>query len=741
MKLVIVESPAKAKTIQKYLGGDFIVKSSYGHVRDLPKSTLGVDVDNDFEPEYVVPVKARKQVAELTKSAAKAKAIYFATDDDREGEAIAWHLMTVLKPKKSQKVFRITFTEITKSAILYAVEHPRDLDVNLVNAQQARRVLDRLVGYELSPLLWRKIRMGLSAGRVQSVAVRLIVERETEITAFKADEYWTLEALLHAGEHSFTANLTSKGETKFPKLGIPTKADMDNIVSGLQGVSYTVKHIETKERKRTPPPPFITSTLQQSAVNALGFSSKKTIMLAQQLYEGVELGDEGPTGLITYMRTDSTNLSTEATSKAQQIITKLFGEKYALPAPRAYSKKAKGAQEAHEAVRPTDPGRTPESLGSHVTPDQAKLYRLIWQRMVASQMAEAKLQNVTADIEAGEYVFRAVGSTVLFDGYVKVLGEKAALKETVLPELAVGDALRLEKLNPEQHFTEPPARYSEATLVKALEEHGIGRPSTYAPTIDTVQRREYVAKGEDKRFRPTEIGDLVTKLLIEHFPDIVDITFTATMENDLDTIAEGKKEWQPVIKSFYKPFHAAIGKKDKELNKAELTQEKTGERCPKDGGEVVIKLGRFGKFKACVNYPECKFTEPIGEEKQLQQELGGENCPDCGKPLVVKRGRFGPFLGCSGYPDCKHIKKIEKGTGAACPLCGKGEIVEKRSRKGKTFYACNKYPDCKNAYWSKPTGEKCPTCSSLLVYGAKQTARCSNKECGFTKQLEDSAPE
>lgn len=735
MKLVIVESPAKAKTIQKYLGGDFVVKSSYGHVRDLPKSKLGVDVDNDFEPQYVVPVKARKQVEDLRKAAAKATVIYFATDEDREGEAIAWHLLAILKPKKSQKVHRITFTEITREAITRAVENPRELDVNLVNAQQARRVLDRLVGYELSPLLWKKIRRGLSAGRVQSVAVRLIVEREEEIRAFKPEEYWTLEALLNDDGRAFSAILSAKNGTKLTKLAITNKTMMDDVLRDLNGVSYKVINVETKERKRTPPPPFITSTLQQSAVNALGFSSKKTMMLAQQLYEGVELGDEGPTGLITYMRTDSVNLAQEATTKAREAITKLFGTSYALPTPRVFSKKAKGAQEAHEAIRPTDPARTPESLASHLMPDQLKVYRLIWQRMVASQMAEARLQNVAADIEAGAYTFRATGSTVLFDGYVKVLGEKAALKETVLPELAVGDTPTLEKLNPEQHFTEAPARYSEATLVKALEEDGIGRPSTYAPTIDTIQRREYVAKGDDKRFSPTEIGELVTKLLKEHFPTIVDITFTATMEEDLDNIASGAKEWQPVIKSFYKPFHATISRKDKELNKAELTQEKTNEICPKDGGEVIIKLGRFGKFKACANYPECKFTEPIGEEKQLQQELSGEMCPTCGKPLVVKRGRFGPFLGCSGYPDCKYIKKIEKGTGVACPACGKGEIVEKRSRKGKTFYACNKYPDCKNAYWSKPTGEKCPTCNSLLVYGAKNTARCSSKDCKFTKQM------
>ncbi|MEX1997268.1 MAG: type I DNA topoisomerase [Candidatus Andersenbacteria bacterium] len=733
MKLVIVESPAKAKTIQKYLGKDFVVKSSYGHIRDLPKSKLGVDVDNDFAPQYVIPIKARKQVAELKKAAAQASEIYFATDEDREGEAIAWHLTQVLKVKPG-KVKRITFAEITKTAIAQAITNPRPLDINLVNAQQARRVLDRLVGYELSPLLWKKIRRGLSAGRVQSVAVRLIVEREEEIKAFQAEEYWSLQAEFLKDSHPFAAELTRKAETKLDKLAIKTKADMDNILRDLHGVQYHVQDIQTKERKRTPPPPFTTSTLQQSAVNQLGFSSKKTMMLAQQLYEGVEIGDEGPVGLITYMRTDSLNLAAEATTQAREAIRSLFGKEYALPQPRHFAKKAKGAQEAHEAIRPTDPARQPQQIASYLTPDQLKLYRLIWQRLMASQMADARLQIVSATIEAGLHGFRAAGTTVLFDGYVKALGEKAAFKETVLPPLQSGEELNLTKLLPEQHFTVPPARYSEATLVKALEEKGIGRPSTYAPTIDTIERREYVTKGDDKRFTPTEVGALVTKLLLDHFPHIVDTEFTATMENDLDNIAAGEREWQPVIKNFYDPFHKIIGQKEKEISKAELTQEKTGEICPRCGGELVIKLGRFGKFKACTKYPECKYTEPIGEEKKLQQELSDEQCPKCGKPLVMKRGRFGPFLGCSGYPDCKHIKKIEKTTGVACPACSSGEIVEKRSRKGKTFYACNRYPDCERAFWSKPTGEKCPECQNLLVFGAKNTIRCSSKECNFSKE-------
>ncbi|MEX1111917.1 MAG: type I DNA topoisomerase [Candidatus Andersenbacteria bacterium] len=735
MNLVIVESPAKAKTIQKYLGKGYVVKSSYGHVRDLPKTRLGVDVDGDFEPKYVVPAKARPRIKELQAAAKKADMIYFATDEDREGEAIAWHLMEALKPDP-KKIKRITFAEITKSAITKAIENPRELDVNLVDAQQARRVLDRLVGYELSPLLWKKVRRGLSAGRVQSVAVRLIVEREKEIRAFKPEEYWTIDALLKKAESELTASLRAKGDTPYKKLDITTKDQVEGILKELEGATYTVSSIEKKERKLTPPPPFTTSTLQQAAVNQLGYSSKRTMMVAQQLYEGIELGEQGPTGLITYMRTDSVNLAAEATAKARETIESEFGGQYALSSPREFKKKSKGAQEAHEAIRPTDPAHTPASIASHLSPEQLKIYTLIWQRMVASQMAEARIEQTAADITAGAYTFRASGMTVVFDGFVRALGEKAAFKETVLPELSEGDVLDLTKLENEQHFTQPPARYSEATLVKALEEHGIGRPSTYAPTIDTIQRRGYVEKNEDKRFGPTEIGELVNGVLTDHFPNIVDIDFTANMENDLDEVASGKKKWRPLMKDFYDPFHKQIEIKEKELSKKELTQEETGESCPKCGNAVVIKLGRFGKFKACSNYPDCKHTEPIGEDKKLEEEHTGKICPDCGKPLVVKRGRFGPFLGCSGYPDCKHIEKILKEIGVDCPKCGKGKIVEKRSRRGKTFYACDQYPEYENAYWSKPTGEKCPDCGSLVVFGAKGTVRCSSKECSYKTTTE-----
>jgi len=738
MKLVIVESPAKAKTIKKYLGRGFTVTSSYGHIRDLPKSTMGVDTKKNFTPRYVVPDRAKKNVAALKKYAAKADTIYFATDEDREGEAIAWHLLELLKPKPSQKIKRITFDQITKTAITNAVANPRDINMLLVDAQQARRILDRLVGYELSPLLWSKIRRGLSAGRVQSVVVRLIVEREAAIKAFKPQEYWSLIADLAQNDQPFTASIWKHQDQKYDKHDIADQKSMDQIMADLKDIkNFEVTNISTKERKRTAPPPFTTSSLQQAGVNQLGYSSKKTMMLAQQLYEGIELGDKGPTGLITYMRTDSVNIASEAAAKAKTIIDKLYGPEYSLPAPRTFTNKSKGAQEAHEAIRPTSPTRTPDNLADFLSPAQLKLYRLIWQRLVASQMADAKLQTVAADLAAGDYTFRASGTTVLFDGFVRALGKKAAFKENLLPDLSQGDKPEVAKLNPEQHFTQPPPRYSEATLVKTLEEFGIGRPSTYAPTIDTIQKREYVEKNDDKKFEPTEIGTLVTNLLKEHFPNIVDTEFTANMESQLDSIAAGDTKWQPVIKEFYKPFHETIKQKKKELDKKKLTEEPTGESCPKCQHDMVIKLGRFGKFKACSNYPDCKYTEPVGEDKELQKQASKETCPDCGKSLVLKHGRFGPFMGCSGYPDCKHIKKIEKGTGVTCPKCQIGEIIEKKSRRGKVFFACNKYPDCENAYWSKPTGKTCPDCQSLLVFGAKKTIRCSSKECKFSQPNDD----
>jgi len=731
MDLVIVESPTKAKTITRFLGKGYKVESSFGHVRDLPKSKLGVDIEHDFEPQYIVPVKAKKRVAELKKLAAKANTIYLASDEDREGEAIAWHLEQLLPSKHPMK--RIAFHEITKEAILHALENPRELHPHMIDAQQARRVLDRLVGYELSPFLWRKIYRGLSAGRVQSVAVRLIVEREREITAFLPQEFWSIDALMQHSGQDFEAALHAIDGKSLKKFDIPKKEDADRIVADLQGAVFTVATVEQKERTRKSNAPFTTSTLQQEGNNTLGFSAKQTMMLAQQLYEGVEL-EQGSTGLITYMRTDSVNLAEKFLSEAESFITNEYGKNYA--DRKTFTTKSKGAQEAHEAIRPTDVNITPESIRAHLDPKQYKLYDLIWRRAVASQMKPAIILATTADMQSGKYTLRATGSQLQFDGWLKIAPEK--MNENLLPPLQNNDAVECKTLEGKQHFTEPPARYTEASLVKALEERGIGRPSTYAPTIATVVARGYVKK-EQRSLIPEEIGFMVNDLLVEHFPTIVDYDFTANMENELDEIAEGKKEWKPIIKAFYEPFKKLLVEKDKEINKKDLVEEKSDEKCPKCGKDMVIKMGRFGKFLACTGYPECKTTKPLGEDgKPAVEEPVDVKCEKCGKPLVRKTGRFGAFLGCSGYPDCKNIVNIEKKTGVKCPKCDEGDIIEKRSRYGKTFYACNKYPKCENAYWSKPTGETCPTCKSLLLYGAKGTIRCSNKECTYKTQQEES---
>lgn len=735
--LVIVESPTKAKTISKFLGKDYVVKSSFGHLRDLPKSKLGVDVKNNFEPEYEVGAgKNRKTAAELKKLAKEADKVILASDEDREGEAIAWHLAQILglkldEKKKTGKPYeRIVFHEITKGAILKALSNPRELDLRLVDAQQARRVLDRLVGYKLSPLLWTKIRYGLSAGRVQSVAVRLIVEREREIQAFKKEEYWELLANLSKRNSSeiFTAKLTKVDGKTLKKMEIKNEAAASKIKIDLEKATYNIENITKKETKKNPLPPFTTSTLQQAAGNRLGYSAKQTMMIAQQLYEGISLGKGGSVGLITYMRTDSLNLSTDARTVALNYITNHFGKEYA--AERFFKTKSKGAQEAHEAIRPTDPTRTPESVKEFLDAKQLKIYTLIWQRMMASQMASALSDLTNIDIAAGKYTLRASGSVIKFDGFMKVYSMKS--EETIFPALDKGETLQLHTLKAEQHFTQPPARYNEAGLVKALEEHGVGRPSTYAPTISTIQDRGYVKK-EEKRLAPEEIGFIVNDFLVEHFPNIVDIQFTAKMEDDLDEVAEGKQEWRKLMKTFYDPFISNLKEKEKTVDKKALTEEKTDEVCEKCGSPMIIKLGRFGKFMACSNYPDCKTTKPLGEEKELNKEFSGEACEKCGKPMAVKRGRYGTFLGCSGYPDCKNIKKIQKTTGVACPQCGKGEIVEKKSKGGRIFFGCNAYPACKFALWQKPTGEKCPTCDSLMVYAKGDEQVCSNKECGFKK--------
>ena len=740
MKLVIVESPTKAKTIAKFLGKGFDVESSFGHIRDLPKSKLGIDVEHDFMPQYIIPTKAKKTVTKLKKLADKATEVILASDEDREGEAIAWHLAEALK-LSTDKTQRIVFHEITKEAIEEALAHPRTIDTKLVNAQQARRILDRLVGYELSPFLWKKVARGLSAGRVQSVAVRLIVEREREIEAFKTDEYWSLTAdLITPDKKEFSAELNKLDGKALDKLEIKNDETAQALVTELSKEKYTIQSVEKKRAKKSAPAPFTTSSLQQTANRILGFSAKQTMMLAQQLYEGIELGSEGSVGLITYMRTDSLNLSQKFLDEAREHLIGTLGKEYALSEPRRFKTKSKGAQEAHEAIRPSEVTRTPESLKEYLAPNQLKLYRLIWQRAVASQMPPAELDQVAIDVTAGRGEFRATGQTIFFPGYLQIYPEKS--QETILPEVKEKEVVDLKELKPEQHFTKPPARYSDATLVKELEKFGIGRPSTYAPTTSTIEARNYVNRDENKRLKPTDIAGIVIDLLIAHFPNIVDLEFTAKLENDLDEIAEGAKEWQPVLSEFYVPFHANLTAKYDEVSKDEVMPEKmSDEKCEKCGSPMVIKTGRFGPFLGCSNFPECKNIKSMTKNspemdekmKALTEEHKDDVCEKCGSPMVIKTGRFGPFLGCSNYPKCKNIKNlnVSEGPTIKCPECKEGNIVQKRSRRG-IFYACDRYPDCKTAFNSKPTGDMCPDCGQPLVEG-KEGPRCSSKGCEYGK--------
>ncbi len=743
MKLIIVESPTKARTISKFLGRSYSVKSSQGHVRDLPKTEMGIDIENGFNPHYIVPAKARGKVAELKEAAKKAGEIILATDEDREGEAIAWHLAEILDlNKKAGGAKRIVFHEITKGAIEKALENPRPIDFSLVDAQQARRILDRLVGYELSPFLWKKVKRGLSAGRVQSVALRLIVEREREIEKFNSGEYWIISAKLKksAPPDDFLAFLSEKNGEKIEKIEtlklfageysskrttIENKEKAEEIARDLREAKYNVKAVTKKETFRTPPAPFITSTLQQNAINTLGFSSKMTMMVAQKLYEE---------GYITYMRTDSVNLSLESMLSAKKLISRKFGKDYVLSDPRFYKTNSKSAQEAHEAIRPTDPQKDPEELVSVLEPNNYRLYDLIWKRMIASQMQNASLDSVKVDIEAkkgeNEYLLKASGSTLKFDGFLKVYSSKN--KEKNLPPLKEGEPLDLLNIEPAQKFTAPPPRYNEASLVKVMEENGIGRPSTYTPTISTILERKYVDKNEEKKLVPLEIGFVVNDILVEHFPQIVDINFTAEVEEGLDKVSEDKKDWVPLIKEFYSPFHKNLESKTKQVKKEDI-MEKLGRNCPECGGELVFRFGRFGKFIACSNFPNCKYTEKTEAEKEEDRQSSGIICEKCGSPMVVKRGKFGSFLGCSNYPNCKNIKKIENKIGMKCPKCKVGEVVSKKTKSGKFFYGCNKYPKCDFASWNKPVEENCPKCGAFLVEMPNRKIKCSNKECGYEK--------
>lgn len=674
MKLILVESPTKSKTLQSFLGPKYKVLSSYGHVRDLPKSELGIDIENNFKPKYIVPLRAKKNVNILKKESEKANLVILATDEDREGEAIAYHLAFLLDLNGKKEYQRIVFHEITKSAIDQALKNPRKIDMALVGAQQARRILDRIVGYKLSPFLWKKVARGLSAGRVQSVVVRLVVEREREIKNFVPQEYWTIEALLKKLKgDEFTALLIKKDGKTIPKLGIKTKKGADEIVKDLEGAEYKVINIEKKEVKRNPLPPFTTSTLQQDSWKRFHFPAKLTMQTAQQLYER---------GFITYHRTDSLSLSGQSLFSAKKFITKRYGKEYWVGFLRKY--KAKGrVQEAHEAIRPTYPDRAPESV--KLDQNQLKLYDLIWRRFIACQMSQAIFDSTIIDIQAKNYTFRATGQMMKFDGFLKVYPMK--FEETELPPLKKDEILELIKLKPWQHFTQPKPRYTEATLIKALEENGIGRPSTYAPILSTIQERNYIEKNEEKRFQPTEIGVVVNDLLVSHFPKNVDIKFTAEMEEDLDKIAEGQRKWIEVLQEFYEPFEENLKQKYQEVSKKDITEKPTEKICPKCGAPLLIRLGKFGKFYACSKFPKCKHTEPL-EENIL---------------------------------------------GIKCPKCKKGEIVEKRTKKRKIFYACNQFPKCDFALWDKPTGEKCPKCDSLLIETKRKQIKCSNKECDFKK--------
>ena len=746
-QLVIVESPAKAKTIQKYLGEDFQVLASYGHVRDLLPKEGAVDPEHDFAMRYVPIERNERHVEAIVKALKGADKLWLATDPDREGEAISWHLLELLKERglMGQKpAERVVFHEITKKAVQDAIAHPRAIAMDLVNAQQARRALDYLVGFNLSPLLWRKVRPGLSAGRVQSAALRLICEREDEIEAFVTQEYWTIAARLRHADSEFAGRLTHWQGRKLDTFDIPNEENATAIRTEMAGdlsrQPLQVLEVERKSRLRQPAAPFTTSTLQQEASRKLGFSASRTMRVAQQLYEGVALGDE-TAGLITYMRTDAVNLAEEALASMRQFIDGHYGEAFLPDAPRRYKTKTKNAQEAHEAIRPTDITRTPEALQGRLERDLWRLYDLIWKRSVASQMAAARLDLVAVDLGCGSHwTLRANGSTVTFPGFLAIYQEGRDDNEEdegnrLLPPLAVGDTPEVLGIDTDQHFTEPPPRYSEATLVKSLEAHGIGRPSTYASIIQTLQNREYVAL-EQRRFHPTDLGRVVGRFLVNHFEHYVNYGFTAAMEDDLDAISRGEKTWQPVLKAFWGPFHALLGEKAN-VSRAEATSEALDESCPQCGRPLLVRLGRHGRFVACSGYPECNYTRPL-EGPREEAEAVGRDCPECGKPLIYKTGRYGRFISCSGYPECRYIEPLNKAksTGVTCPACGQGELVEKRSRYGKVFYSCSTYPQCSYAVWGPPVARPCPRCAwPILVQKSTQRRGeelvCPQGECAF----------
>jgi DNA topoisomerase-1 len=805
--LVIVESPAKSKTIGKYLGKDFVVMASLGHVKDLPKKDLAVDVESDFTPRYEIIDGKKKLIAELKAAAKNADAIYLAADPDREGEAICFHLMEELQNKRgTAKIFRVMFNEITPAAIKKAFEKPEAVNLHLVEAQQARRILDRLVGYKISPLLWDKVRRGLSAGRVQTVAVRLIVDREREIRAFQKQEYWTIDVNLNAAKPPVLSARLAKRNQENVEIGSDEAAQ--TIVKALDGVTYTVQNVGTKEKKRNPVPPFITSTLQQESSRKLRFSVKRTMMLAQRLYEGVELGSEGLTGLITYMRTDSVRISQDALNEVREMIPQRFGMPYLPAAPVVYKGK-KDAQDAHEAIRPTSVLHTPELMEKHLSEDEQKVYRLIWTRFVASQMMPAVFNQTSVEVTAkgsdnAEYLFRATGTVPKFDGFLAVYQEGKDAKDEEdeelkhkLPLVTAGETMKFKSIEPEQHFTEPPPRFNEATLVKELEADGVGRPSTYASILSTIQDRGYVQK-LGGRFSPTELGFVVTDLLVANFDDIFDVKYTARMEQELDEIEEGKIDWRHAMSEFYERFKEDLQRAETEMTdikrmekptnlvcdkcgrpmvlrwgkhgwfvscsgypectntrepspdmieaggepqEGDIAEQDAQEYCQNCGREMVLKKGRFGTFWACTGYPDCKTTRQIGTKDQKKADVPlDENCPQCDSKLVMKYGRYGEFVACGNYPTCKFVK--QKTIGVPCPTCTDGQIIERRSKKGnKTFYGCNRYPDCDFVSWGKPLAEKCPDCGAnyLVEKWLKAGATIACASCKYKREVEPEA--
>ena len=757
--LIVVESPAKAKTMAKYLGKDFTALASYGHVRDLIPKQGAVDTEHNFEMKYDLIEKNKKHVDAIAKAMKGAQALYLATDPDREGEAISWHLYEILKEKgllDSKPVHRVEFHEITKKAIQHAIEQPRELSSNLIDAQQARRALDYLVGFNLSPLLWKKVRRGLSAGRVQSPALRMIVEREEEIERFEAREYWTMEADLTAEDKPFTAKMTHYQGDKLEQFDIPEAAKADAIekvvLKHAQGKLLVIK-VEKKQRKRNPAPPFTTSTLQQEASRKLGFGAQRTMMIAQQLYEGFEIDGE-TVGLITYMRTDSVNLANEAVEEIRGMIVERFGKENLPDQPQVYKNKSKNAQEAHEAIRPTSALRDPDSLKKLLKAEQLKLYDLIWKRTMASQMEHATLDTMAIDMQAGEgNIFRATGSTVVKPGFMSVYQEDSDDKKAddseqgLLPPIHKGDEVEMQQLRKEQHFTEPPPRYSEASLVKSLEAHGIGRPSTYASIMTTLVNREYVTL-DKRRFQPTDVGRVVNKFLSEHFHKYVDYDFTARLEDDLDAVSRGEKTWRPLLKKFWSEFKNQVDSKaDVERPGVELMEE----LCPKCNKQVAKRLGRNGYFIGCTGYPECDYTRNVDDEPGASNEpevVEGRKCPKCESDLVIKRGRYGKFIGCSNYPNCKHMEPLEppEDTEVPCPECKQATMLKRKSRYGKVFYSCARYPDCKYAVWNLPLNEVCPSCAHPMLT-IKTTKRrgtekvCPQKECDFAEPYDGDVDE